>query len=102
MKEILDPVTKKPLKWYTFDQVLKKARKSKEFQKAYQERLRQHELAYSIRKTRESKKLTQAAVAKKADMPQSVIARLEGGSHSVSVDTLSKVAHALGKHVELV
>ena len=35
------------------------------------------------------------------DVP-SVIARLESGTHSVSVDTLSKVAHALGKQVELV
>lgn len=46
--------------------------------------------------------MTQAAVARKVDMPQSVIARLESGTHSVSVDTLSKVALALGKKVELV
>ena len=46
--------------------------------------------------------MTQAAVAREADMPQSVIARLESGTHSVSVATLSKVANALGKQVELV
>ena len=102
MKKIIDPITGKKLKWYTFEQVFRKASKSKAFQRAYQERLARHKLVYSIRKTREAKKLTQAAVARKANMPQSVIARLESGAHSVSVDTLSKVAHALGRQVELV
>ena len=50
---------------------------------------------------RKAKKMTQAAVAKKAAMPQSVIARLESGDHSVSVETLRRVAHALGKRVEI-
>jgi len=102
MKKIIDPVTKKELKWYTAAQVFGKARKSKEFQKVYKEEVARLKLAYSIRKSREAKKLTQAAVARKAAMPQSVIARLESGSHSVSVDTLSRVAHALGKQVGLV
>ena len=102
MKKILDPITGKALKWHTAAQVFGKARKSKVFQKAYQERLARHKIAYSIRKTRLAKKLTQVAVARKADMPQSVVARLESGAHSVSVDTLSKVAHALGKQIELV
>lgn len=96
MKKIIDPITGKPLKWYTVDQVFKKARKSKVFQKAYKEELARLKLSYAIRKTREEKKMTQAAVAQKIHMPQSVIARLESGTHSVSVDTLSKVAHALG------
>jgi len=102
MKTIVDPVTGKKLKWYTFEQVFKKASRSKIFRQAYQKRLARHKLAYAIRKTRVAKKMTQAAVARKADMPQSVIARLESGTHSVSVDTLSKVALALGKEVVLV
>lgn len=102
MKKIVDPITGKKLKWYTVDQVFKKARKSKDFQKAYKEEMARLKLAHAIRLSRESKKLTQAAVARKIAMPQSVIARLESGTHSVSVDTLSKVAHALGKQIELV
>ncbi|MEK7155404.1 MAG: helix-turn-helix transcriptional regulator [Patescibacteria group bacterium] len=102
MKKIIDPITKKELKWYTAAQVFGKARKSKEFQKAYKAEVARLKLAYSIRKSREAKKMTQAAVAREADMPQSVIARLESGTHSVSVATLSKVANALGKQVELV
>lgn len=96
------PQSKKDLKWFTAEQVFGRDRKSKEYQRAYAEEKARLELAWSIRTSREAKKMTQAAVAKKADMPQSVIARLESGSHSVSVDTLSKVAHALGKQVELV
>ena len=102
MKKIYDPITGKELKVYTFEQVLKKAMKSKDFRKAYAEERARLQLAFNIRTSREAKKMTQAAVAHKANMPQSVIARLESGTHSVSVDTLNKVAHALGKQIELV
>ncbi len=102
MKKITDPITGKKLKWHTFEAVIKKASKSKEFRKAYQERLARHRLAAAVRDSREAMNMTQASVARKANMPQSVIARLESGTHSVSVDTLSKVAHALGKQIQLV
>ena len=102
MKTIRDPVTGKKLKWYTLDQVFKKARKSKAFQKAYKEEVARLTLAHKILEVRRAKKMSQAAIARKANMPQSVIARLESGTHSISVDTLSKVAHALGKQIELV
>ena len=102
MKKILDPVTKKELRWYTAEYVFRKARKSKEFQRAYAEEKARLALAFNIKQSRMMKKMTQAAVAHKAKMPQSVIARLESGTHSVSVDTLNKVAHALGKQIELV
>ena len=102
MKKIIDPVAKKELKWYTAEQVFRKARKSKEYRRVYAEEKARLALAFNIKQSRTTKKLTQAAVAKKANMPQSVIARLESGTHSVSVDTLNKVAHALGKQIELV
>ena len=102
MKKIIDPITKKELKWHTFDKVFGKIRKTKAYKKAYEEEIARLKLSAAIRTSREAKKMTQAAVAKRADMPQSAIARLESGAHSVSVDTLSKVAHALGKQIELV
>jgi|SRR3989338_7341549 len=94
-------ITKKDLKFYTLDEVFKN-RHTKEFQKGYQEESARIALAYKIRQTRTKKHLTQAMVAKKASMPQSAIARLESGDHGISLDTLSRVAHALGKRVELV
>lgn len=90
------------IKAYTFDQVLRKLSKNKGFRKGYAEEMARLKLAGQIKTIRTSKKMTQKAVAQKAGMPQSVIARIESGEHSVSVDTLSKVAHAFGKQVELV
>ena len=96
------PTSVKKLKWYTLEEVFGKDLKSDEFQRGYQEESARIALAYKIRQTRMKKHLTQAVVAKKASMPQSVIARLESGDHGVSLDTLSRVAHALGKKVALV
>ena len=96
------PLTKKDLKWYTLDQVFGKVSKTKEFQKGYREETVRIRLSRRIRDIRIEKKLTQEAVAERASMPQSVIARLESGEHSISVDTLGKVAGALGKQIALV
>ena len=40
-------------------------------------------------------------VAIKADMPQSVIARIESGTHSFSISTLHKIAGVFDKHISL-
>ncbi len=96
------PKTKKDLKWYTLKEVFGKASKTKAFRLGYAQESARIELAQTIREMRKKKRYTQAAVAKLADMPQSVIARLESGEHGVSVETLSKVAHALGKKIQLV
>jgi len=55
-----------------------------------------------IRELRVTKKLTQKMVAKRAKMPQSVVARLESGEHSFSLDTLQRLAFVYGKEVRLV
>ena len=88
------------VKVYSFNEVFKN--KNKEFKRGYKEESLRIELAKKIREERESQKLTQKVVAKRASMPQSVIARLESGEHSISVDTLGKVANALGKQIALV
>ena len=59
-------------------------------------------LVRQIRELRLKKRLTQKAVAKRAKMPQSVIARLESGEHSFSLDTLQRLASVYGKEVRLV
>ena len=100
--EIKTKLAKKDLKWYTLEQVFGKHSKNKEFRRGYRDESMRIKLAVRIRETRIAKKMTQEAVAQKASMPQSVIARLESGEHSVSLDTLNRVAHALGKEVELV
>ena len=93
------PKKKARLKLYTLGQVFK--RRGKEFERGYGAESARITLAKKIREERGKKHLTQMAVAHKANMPQSVIARIESGEHSVSVDTLARVARALGKRVTI-
>ncbi len=88
--------------WSSFEQVLERASKTKGFKAAYSEELQRLRIAKQIRELRTAQNFTQLNIAKKTGMPQSVIARLESGEHSISLDTLNRVAHALGKEVELV
>ncbi len=94
--------TKSELKWHSFEDVFGKMSKKKEFQKAYSEEMVRLRLAKQIRELRISHKMTQQVVAQKAGMPQSVIARIETGDRGISVDTLGRLAHTLGKEVQLV
>ncbi|HBB43873.1 MAG: Transcriptional regulator, XRE family [Parcubacteria group bacterium GW2011_GWA1_44_13] len=89
-------------KTITFEQILKKQLKSPEFREAYNEELFRLKIASEIKSLRLQKKLTQETFAKKAQMPQSVVARIESGKHSISLGTLNRVALALGKRVQLV
>lgn len=96
------PASKAKLKWYSADDIFKKYRKNKEFIRGYEKESARIALARQIKEQREKRRMTQTAVARKAAMPQSVIARIESGEHSISVDTLARVAHALGKKVTIV
>lgn len=70
-------------------------KKNKKFQQFYQEEKRLLTLAIEIADARKKKRLTQTQLAKKAGMPQSQIARIESGSHNVTIGTLNRVASAL-------
>ena len=86
----------------TFEALLTKSLKSEEFKEAYNEELFRLKIAAEIKNLRTQKRMTQETFAVKANMPQSVIARIEGGKHSISLTTLNRVAHALGKKIQLV
>ncbi len=90
----------KQLKTYSFDSVFGKDLKSDKFRKVYFQELVHLRLARQIKEMRTAKKLTQKAVAQKAKMPQSVIARVESGKHSASLDTLERIAHVFDKEVQ--
>ena len=92
----------KGLIFHTTDDVFGKYARSKGFQAAYKEEMTRLNMVRRIRELRLAKRLTQKALAKKADMPQSVIARLESGEHSFSLGTLSRIAQVFDKEVELV
>jgi DNA-binding XRE family transcriptional regulator len=90
------------LKFYSFDDILKEDLKSESFRDAYNEELIRLNLVGEIKKLRLGKKLTQKNLAQKAQMPQSVIARIESGEHSFSLGTLSRIAKVFHKEVKLV
>lgn len=85
----------------TFNEVFGKISKDKNFEQAYNEEITRLRIAREVRLLRTKKHFTQEDVAQKARMPQSVVARIESGDRSVSVDTLGRIAYALGKEVRL-
>lgn len=89
------------LKFYSFNEVFAKSFKSQSFRDAYNEESVRLRLAHQIKKIRLEKNLTQKDVAGKAQMPQSVIARIESGTHSFSLGTLNRIAKVFNKEVEL-
>ncbi|MEW6155185.1 MAG: helix-turn-helix transcriptional regulator [Actinomycetota bacterium] len=82
-------------------QAIKAARlQSPEARAAYDQAGREIELGRRVRQLREAADITQAELAARVGTSQSAIARLEAGGGSPKLDTLDRVAHALG--VELV
>ena len=101
-KKIIVTAKKNDQKWSSFEQSLGRASKVKGFTELYNEELRRLKIAKQVRELRLEQKFTQKNISEKTGMPQSVIARLESGEHSISLDTLSRIAYALGKEVALV
>lgn len=91
----------KRLKWIPFNNVLKDELKSEIFKKSYDEEITRLRIAKQIRDIRIKKGLTQADIAKKASMPQSVIARIESGQHACTLGTLDRIAHVFNKKIVL-
>jgi ribosome-binding protein aMBF1 (putative translation factor) len=89
------------LKWVPFEDVLKEELKSEAFRKGYNEELARLRIAKQIRDMRTKKGLTQADIAKKASMPQSVIARIESGQHACTLGTIDRIAHVFNKKIIL-
>jgi len=90
------------LVWHSFDEVFGKSSRKKSFRRAYDEEIVRLRLARQIRDIRTAHQMTQLGVAQKSGMPQSVVARIESGDRGISVETLGRIAHTLGKEVQLV
>src|SRR3989338_6782517 len=57
--------------------------------------------AIAINELRRRKKISQAQLAAKVGMKQSAIGRIESGEQNLTLETLFKIAHALGKELEV-
>lgn len=76
-----------------------KFRKDKEFQKIYREERARIALALQIIELRKKQRLTQSALAHKAGLKQSALARIESGRSNATIATLGRVAGALKKNL---
>jgi len=83
------------------DRTIKKLRKNPEFEKEWQASEAEYQLGRQLIKARIYKRLTQAALAKKAGTTQAVISRIESGSVSPSLNLVSRISMAMGKKLIL-
>lgn len=57
-------------------------------------------MQYKIRELREKQKMSQAELSKRANVSRAIISGLESGATvTITTETLSKIAQALGKKV---
>lgn len=83
-----------------FDDYLEKRFQDPELRSNFEAESLRLESAVALLKAREDAGLTQRELANRVDVPQSTIARIERGNNT-SVDTLSKIANALGKKLKV-
>lgn len=55
-----------------------------------------------IRKLRTEQKITQLELSERAGITRANLSNIEAGKYNVSLDTLSKIAKALGRKVKLI
>ncbi|TLF42509.1 helix-turn-helix domain-containing protein [Lacticaseibacillus zeae] len=83
-----------------FDDYLREQVRDSAVKEAYDRESNKLEVAVVISQAREVAGLTQRAIASKAGIPQATVARVERGDNT-SIETLGKIANALGKHIKL-
>jgi predicted transcriptional regulator len=76
--------------------------KNPKFKAAYNELEPEYRLANELIRARLGKKMTQAELAEKAGVSRVVVTRLESGTTNPTVETVNRVAGALGKEFRLV
>ena len=85
-------------KW---EDVKKELLKDREVAKEYKRLAPRYQLISDLIKIRIRKGLTQKELAKKIGSKQSAIARLESGRENISMDSLEKIAQAMGAKIKI-
>lgn len=68
---------------------------------AVEREIRYYDLLLSLRNIRKKAGLTQLKLARKANMPRTMIAKIESGKHNPTVNTLMNLASAMNKKVKI-
>ena len=85
----------------TVDGWLKEELRDEEFRQLWSKREGAYRVAREIVRLRKMQGLSQSEVARRAGLKQPAIARLESGAVRPTLDTIQRVAHALGREVEI-
>lgn len=84
-----------------FDKYLKEQMKNPTFKKEWDKSEMEYQLMMMVLKARSEQKLTQSELAQRTGIRQSNISRIEEGQAMPSIATLCKIAHGLGKKLEI-
>jgi DNA-binding XRE family transcriptional regulator len=63
--------------------------------------VRYYTVLMELTKLRKKLGLTQAKLAQKADLPRTTITKIESGTHNPTLNTLMRIASALGKELKI-
>lgn len=84
-----------------FDKYLGEQLNDPEFKKEWDSSEMEYQLMMMVLKARNEQNLTQSELAERTGIRQSNISRIEKGQALPSILTLSKIAHGLGKELQI-
>lgn len=84
-----------------FDKYLDEQLQNPEFKKEWDENELEYQLMMMILRARNEQNLTQSELAERTGIRQSNISRIEKGQALPSISTLCKIAHGLGKRLQI-
>lgn len=85
----------------TLRRYLRGEMKDVEFRRLYEEADIELRVALEITRTREARKMTQAELAAALKTKQQTVSRIERGAQNVTIETLDKIARALGRNLQV-
>jgi len=74
---------------------------TKEQDRMVEEGIGKYDMLLKLRENRKRLKMTQAQLAKKANLPRTTITKIESGTYNPTISTLAAVASALNKKLEI-
>jgi ribosome-binding protein aMBF1 (putative translation factor) len=85
----------------TLKQYLRGEMKGPEFRRLYAEANIELRVALEITKAREAKKMSQRELAAAVKTKQQTVSRIERGAQNVTIETLDRIARALGRGLQV-
>lgn len=94
-------IPKRKIKTISYEDAFKKDRKDPKYRKLVESKRKYFETLIALRKAREAKGLSQYKLAELAGLPRQTIIRIESGQKNTTIDTLIRMASAIGKRIDM-